>query len=70
MALTPFSLEESLKILHEEGFLVLNDSTAGELVSELEQRGFPYLSPYGLHYCEQNVLKHRVSLFFLSMEII
>jgi len=60
MASTAFSLEAALKSLREEGFLDLNDPEAGELVSEMEQKGFPYLSPYGLDYCRQHILNDTV----------
>ncbi|KAI0423662.1 hypothetical protein F5Y09DRAFT_348580 [Xylaria sp. FL1042] len=57
---TAFSLEAAKKSLYEEGFLDLNDPEVGKLVSEMEQRGFPYLSPYGLDYCKQYALNDTV----------
>ncbi|KAF2177368.1 hypothetical protein K469DRAFT_720701 [Zopfia rhizophila CBS 207.26] len=56
MASTAFSLETAMKSLYEEGFVDLNDPEVGELVSEMEKKSFPYLSPYGLDYCKQYVL--------------
>lgn len=67
MASTVFSLEAALKSLREEGFIDLNDSDVGELVLEMEQRGFPYLSPYGLDYCNRYVLKDAVRVTRFSL---
>ncbi|PSN58808.1 hypothetical protein BS50DRAFT_580453 [Corynespora cassiicola Philippines] len=46
MASTAFSLEAPMKTLYEEGFLDLDDPKVGELVLEVEQRGFPYVSDF------------------------
>lgn len=67
MASTAFSLEAALKSLREDGFVDLYDSDLGELVFEMEQRGFPYLSPYGLDYCDRYVLKDAVTITIFSL---
>ncbi len=59
-ASTAFSLEAAMKSLCEEGFIDLDDLEVGELVSNMEQRGFLYLSFYGLDYCKQYVLDDTV----------
>ncbi|KEZ39454.1 Uncharacterized protein SAPIO_CDS9313 [Scedosporium apiospermum] len=59
MASNTDSLEDSLRTLREEGFLILNDSQVGDLVSEMEDRGFPFLTSYGLHYCKQHILDNE-----------
>ncbi|KAB2099594.1 hypothetical protein AG0111_0g12091 [Alternaria gaisen] len=56
MASTTFSLEAALRSLDEEGYVVLEDTGVGGIVSEMEQREFAFLSPYGLDYCKQHVL--------------
>jgi hypothetical protein len=51
------SLLDAAKIsLCEEGYVDLNDSRVGELVSQMEQRDFPYFSRYGLDYCKRHIL--------------
>lgn len=42
-----------MKSLLESGFCDLNDSIAGERVSEMESKGFPYLTEYGLDFCKE-----------------
>ncbi|KAF1840118.1 uncharacterized protein K460DRAFT_410724 [Cucurbitaria berberidis CBS 394.84] len=56
MAPTAFSLEAALQSLLEEGYFILEDAGVGGIVSEMEQSGFDFLSPYGLDYCKQHVL--------------
>ncbi|GJC90448.1 hypothetical protein ColLi_13286 [Colletotrichum liriopes] len=57
MELTTFSVETAEDSLHEEGFVDLQDSEVGGYVSEIEQKGFQYLSPHGLDFCQQCVLE-------------
>lgn len=60
MASMEFSLEAAAKSLTEEGFVDLHDLLVGKHVSEMEQKGFAFLSPYGLEYCDQHVLSNPV----------
>ena len=53
MASSEFMLDVAVKALLEEGFCDLNDSLVGERVSEIENKGFPYLTEYGLEFCKQ-----------------
>ncbi len=48
MASMTFPLKAARKALSEEGFVDLNDLEVGDLVSDMEQRGFPQLSSYVL----------------------
>jgi hypothetical protein len=57
------SLLDAAKIsLCEEGYVDLNDSRVGELVSQMEQRDFPYFSRYGLDYCKRHILDDEVMI--------
>lgn len=47
--------------LDEHGFFNLQDSAVGEYVWQMEQRGFPLGSEYGLDFCKQHVLDDKVS---------
>lgn len=53
MASTAFKLDVARRSLLEEGFFDLNDSTVGDRVLEMEMRGFPYLTEYGMDFCKQ-----------------
>lgn len=53
MASTTFTLDVARRCLLEKGFFDLNDSTVGDRVSEMERRGFPYLTEYGMDFCKQ-----------------
>lgn len=53
MASTAFQLDVARRTLLEEGFFDLNDSTVGDRVLEMERRGFPYLTEYGMDFCKQ-----------------
>ena len=53
MASTSFTLDIARRSLLEEGFFDLNDSTVGNRVLEMERRGFPYLTEYGMDFCKQ-----------------
>lgn len=61
MAPTTFSAETAEGSLREEGYVNLHDSGAGAYVSEIQQRGFQYLSPHGLESCQQRVLEDVVN---------
>jgi hypothetical protein len=61
MASTPFSLEVAKRCLDRDGFFDLEDSAMGEYVLGMEQRGFPYISEYGLDFCKKRVLDDAVS---------
>ncbi|KJZ69323.1 hypothetical protein HIM_11281 [Hirsutella minnesotensis 3608] len=53
----PMSAEESL---FEDGFFYARDAALGEDISEMQRRGFPYYSNYGLDFCQQYVLNERI----------
>ncbi|KAF2744343.1 hypothetical protein M011DRAFT_470480 [Sporormia fimetaria CBS 119925] len=57
MVSTAFSLDAAVKSINEDGFVDLEDISVGELVSEMEQKGFAFLSMYGLDYCKNNILR-------------
>lgn len=52
MALPP----DAENLLLNEGFFFAEDASLGDDISELERRGFPYYSEYGLEFCSQYVL--------------
>lgn len=53
MASSAFTLDVARRSLLEKGFFDLNDSTVGDRVLEMERRGFPYLTEYGMDFCKQ-----------------
>ena len=61
MASMAFSLEAAKEGLDKDGFFDLEDSTAGDDVWEMERRRFPYVSEYGLGFCQKRVLDDMVS---------
>lgn len=61
MATDTFSLEVAKKALEENGFFDLEDSATGEYVEQMERRGFPFASEYGLDFCKERVLDDEVS---------
>ena len=42
-----------IELLSEKGFLELDDLTVGDRISEMEKRGFPYLTEYGMDFCKR-----------------
>ena len=60
MASTMFSLEVAKRQLDENGFFDLEDSAIGESVSQMEQKGFPFISEDGLDSCNRRVLNDEV----------
>ncbi|CAI6336980.1 unnamed protein product [Periconia digitata] len=56
MVSTAFSLDAAVKSINEDGFVDLEDMSVGELVSEMEEKGFTFLSMYGLDYCNNHIL--------------
>ncbi|KAJ6001019.1 hypothetical protein N7481_001428 [Penicillium waksmanii] len=69
MASTAFTLDVARHCLLEEGFFDLNDSTVGNRVSEMERRGFPYLTEYGMDFCKQFAFDERIrSILESSLE--
>lgn len=60
------SLEVAKIRLDENGFFDLEDSTMGEYVRQMECRGFPFVSEYGLDFCKERVLDDQVSMVRLS----
>lgn len=61
MASTAFSLEVAKRRLDENGFFDLEDPAMGEYVWQMEHRGFPFVSEYGLDFCKERVLDDEVS---------
>ncbi|KAK3328704.1 hypothetical protein B0T19DRAFT_357440 [Cercophora scortea] len=57
---TTFALDVAQRSLLEKGFFVLDDSLAGERISEMEERGFPYFTEYGLDFCKQFAFDERI----------
>jgi hypothetical protein len=53
MESSTFILDVAEKSLLEEGFCDLRDCLVGGRVSEMETKGFPYLTEYGLEFCKQ-----------------
>ncbi|KAJ5556654.1 hypothetical protein N7513_001775 [Penicillium frequentans] len=69
MASTAFTLDIARRSLLEEGFFDLNDSTVGNRVLEMERRGFPYLTEYGMDFCKQFAFDDRIrSILECSLE--
>ncbi|KAJ5860645.1 uncharacterized protein N7529_007955 [Penicillium soppii] len=69
MASTAFKLDVARRSLLEEGFCDLNDSTVGDRVLEMEMRGFPYLTEYGMDFCKQFAFDERIrSILETSLE--
>ncbi|KAI8710401.1 hypothetical protein NCS52_01576700 [Fusarium sp. LHS14.1] len=60
MASTTLSLEVVMKSIVDEGFFGLKDSAIGEDILEMERKGFPYFSEYGLDFCKRHVLNERI----------
>ncbi|UPX17092.1 uncharacterized protein EKO05_0007468 [Ascochyta rabiei] len=58
MASTIFSIEATLQSLADKGYVILEDTGVGNIASEMEQKGFPFLSMYGLEYLRQHVLEN------------
>ncbi|KAH7108935.1 hypothetical protein B0J13DRAFT_320697 [Dactylonectria estremocensis] len=50
-----FSLEDTKRALSEDGYVEWKDKNLGELVSQLEERRFAFLSRWGLNYCDDHV---------------
>ena len=61
MASTTFTLDIAMKSLDEGGFFDLEDSATGEFVDQMERKGFPFVSDYGLNFCKERVLDDQVS---------
>ncbi|KAK0706159.1 hypothetical protein B0T26DRAFT_725630 [Lasiosphaeria miniovina] len=59
MASSTFSLEVAERCLDEDGFFRLDNPSIGEHISDLEQKGFPWVSKYGLDFCRKYVLDDR-----------
>ena len=57
---TSFVDEVTEKSLFDDGFIDLHDSGVGEHISELERKGFPYFTEYGLDFCKTEVLDNQV----------
>ncbi|KAJ3494730.1 hypothetical protein NLG97_g3891 [Lecanicillium saksenae] len=57
MASTIISAEVARLHLDEYGFVDLDDAAMGEHVWQMERRGFPLVSEYGLGFCKQRVFE-------------
>jgi hypothetical protein len=53
MASSNISLETVKSALLEKGFYAWEDGATGERVAEMETRGFPYWTEYGLDFCAE-----------------
>ncbi|KAK0627095.1 hypothetical protein B0T14DRAFT_424150 [Immersiella caudata] len=60
MASTTFSLEDARRRLDEDGFVHLDDPSIGDRVSNLEQKGFPFISKDGLEFCRRVLDDERI----------
>ncbi|AEO57119.1 hypothetical protein MYCTH_2056329 [Thermothelomyces thermophilus ATCC 42464] len=60
MASTTFALDVAEKALLEHGFFALDDSLVGDRIWEMEERGFPYFTEYGLDFCRQFAFDQRI----------
>lgn len=67
MASTAFSLEVARGQLDEYGFFDLQDSAMGEHMRQMEHRGFPLISEYGLDFCKDLVINDEVSVLIPMM---
>jgi hypothetical protein len=56
MASTIYTVEAAKETLFEQGFLDWKDLAVGDGITEIEKRGFEFLSEYGLEFCKQYVL--------------
>lgn len=56
MASAASSDEATVKYLDDDGFVILQDTTIGEQIGELERRGFPFTSDYGLDFLAKHIL--------------
>lgn len=57
MSTTPFPLDAAAASLRgEEGLYVLDEPRIGDRILELERRGFPYFTHFGLEFCQQFAL--------------
>ncbi|UPK90869.1 hypothetical protein LCI18_001804 [Fusarium solani-melongenae] len=50
-----FSLEDAKRSLSEDGYVEWKDSDVGDIVSQLEERCFAFMSRWGLDYCDDHV---------------
>lgn len=57
-----FSLEDAKRSLSEDGYVEWKDSNVGDIVSQLEERRFAYMSRWGLDYCDDHVFNDIVRL--------
>lgn len=62
-----FSVSDARRGLSEDGYIEWKDSDIGEVVSQLEDRRFAFLSRWGLNYCKDHVfndtVRHLSALF-------
>lgn len=62
MASTTFSLAVARSQLDRNGFVDLEDGAMGDYVQQMERKGFPLVSDYGLAFCKERVLEDEVSV--------
>ena len=61
MASAVFSPKAAKGHIDEDGFFDIKDATVGEDVWQMECKGFPLTSEYGLDFCKERVLGDEVS---------
>lgn len=61
MTSAAFSPEAVKTCLDGDGFFDLHDAAMGEKLAEIEQRGFPFTSDYGLEFYKKHILDNIVS---------
>ncbi|RSL40390.1 hypothetical protein CEP51_016705, partial [Fusarium floridanum] len=59
MASTVSSPDQVKQRFLKDGFVILDDSSTGEHMTQMQQRGFPYLTEWGLEFLEQHVLSDK-----------
>lgn len=56
MTSNSFSLDTAKKLLHEDGFFELSALDVGTQIAEMEEKHFPFLTPYGLIFLKTLVM--------------
>lgn len=60
MTSNSFSLDTAKKLLHEDGFFELSALDVGTQIAEMEEKHFPFLTPYGLIFLKTLVMDDTV----------
>ncbi|CAH0054796.1 unnamed protein product [Clonostachys solani] len=56
MTSNSFSLDNAKRSLHEDGFFELSGPDVGTQIAEMEEKHFPFLTPYGLTFLKTLVI--------------